>query len=173
MSAQLYRMVAKTDLFTFAIGAPGVGVTGTNFPYTVTQTVNNAIFTRPFNGFNLSIFYNTSAIQMTNVHLSIPNLPGIVIANQGGRPAELQCEILASGGAVSPFSLPAYDLDLDLPINQTLYSPTTGQNFQLRLKNANLNWMYLDTRNTLAAYDGISVYLQVEIDIYSPYALVG
>lgn len=173
MSAQLYRMVAKTDLFVFTIGAPAVGTTGTNFPYTITQTANNAVFTRPFNGTNFSLFYNTSAVQMTNVHLSIPNLPGIVIANQGGRAAEIQCEVLASGGAVSPFSLPAYDLDLDLPINQTLYSPTTGDDFRLRLKNANLNWMYLDTRNTLAAYDGISVFLQIEIDIYSPYSFVG
>jgi hypothetical protein len=166
-------MVAKTEPFTFLVGAPGIFTMGTNFPYTVLQTVNNAVFTRPYNGNNLSILYNTSAVQITNAYLSIPNLPGIQISNTGGQAAEIQCEVIASGGVVSPFSLSAYQLDLDMPINQSLYSPTTGENFQLRLKNANLNWMYLDTRNTLAAYNGVSVFLQIEIDIYSPYSFVG
>lgn len=174
MSAQIYRLVAKTDVFVFTVGAPIVTQTGTNFPYTVTNAVSRGIFTQYENGNALSIFSNLSSIQLVNCRITIPNLPGIVISNGPGLPNEIRCLSVDNvGGVTLPFSLPALELDVDQPINAGLYSPATGNDFYLSLRAVGLNWLYLDTRNTLAAYNGIDVYLQIEIDVLSPFGLVG
>jgi hypothetical protein len=164
-----YSLIARTDRFQFVPGVPIVTQTAVQFTPTFTLSANQARFTYFGTVVRQWLFPAESKILITQGKITIPNLPGIQLSYESNRLSPgIPFAATATGGASTIQRLPIYSMDNSQSLNMTSQTPTAGEDFYLSLTPNFNDWVWLDTRNILSIYNGIEVFIQVELTVVSP-----
>jgi len=197
MSSEIRTLVSRSRSLTFNAGSPAVGDQNTIFPfvfdytipaprpvippYTNAPNIGQGIFTayaRPLGSVVPAwLFPRNSNIIIQNVKCSIPNLRGIKHVEKVLE--EYVISIIAIGlrpvgstpstlGTLA-FTKTLTDFEETKPFQQQVASPQQTEDFYLCCQSADIG---LDTRNIQAIYNGISIFLQVEIQIIAPLGIL-
>lgn len=177
---QTLRLTAKSAPFlpTPALDpAPASGITGTllnfpNFTDFIQYNGANAIFYK-------SRFNKNSKILIQRIRLSIPNLAGIRLAPglndsaNGSRIYVGRASDTINAGNSDYVDFNLTDLNEWIPVNLLVQAlPDIGlgiEDFHITPLDQSC---WVDTRNLQAIYVGKEIYMQVDIDVYSPLEMV-
>jgi len=168
----IFKMTAKSDTEVFNITSDNGGptITGIDLDFSTTDAVLESRFTYAGN-VNRSVFDKDTKILIKDYTVTIPNLIGIVPVIDPGESLgtfNLIAKPTPTGTPTGTLKLPII-LGQTIELNNITSTPLAAEDFYLHFDDTTVR---LDNRNLQDAYDGITVFLQIDLTVENPLAFV-